>query len=291
MSRTVAARTITANGIAQHVAAAGDPSAPAVLLIHGLGWDGDLWAPQLEALATAGRLAIAPDLRGMGRTEKPDAPYTIDLYAEDMAALLEALGVARAAVVGFSLGGIIAMRLAQRWPDRVGAAIFACCGAVSSPETEAGVEAMLMRAEGLGPRGFAEEQGTAVWHPDWAAAHPQAVADFVDWRTGMDQAALHRAFRSPFGYDLRDALPGISVPSRVIAASDDAFLPVMAAEAIAASLPHADLVVIEGAGHMCSIEQPAAFDAALHGFLDRAWPALRPPLRPSLRPPRQEVVE
>lgn len=277
MSDAVTVRSIAANGIVQHVATAGHATAPAVLLIHGLGWDGDLWSARLPALAAAGRYAVAPDLRGMGRTEKPATCYTIDLYAADMEALLDALGVARAAVVGFSLGGMIAMRLAERRPDRVGAAVFACCGAASSPEAEASVEAMLARADAQGRYGFAAEQAAAVWHPDWAAAHPRAVADFVAWRAGMDQAALHRAFRSPFGYDLRGALPGIAVPARVIAAADDAFVPVATAEAIAAALPDADLVVIEGAGHMCSIEKPAAFDAALHGFLDRAWPAVRPP--------------
>ncbi|NBB82576.1 MAG: alpha/beta fold hydrolase [Alphaproteobacteria bacterium] len=269
----LARHRIRANGIVQQVLTAGDPDAPPVVLLHGLGWDaGRLWPPQLARLAAGGWYGVAPDLRGMGGTDKPDAPYSIDLYAADVAALMPALGLDRAAVVGFSLGGMIAMRLAEAHPDRVTAAVFACCGAASSPEGEAGVEAMLARAAELGPRRFAEEQADAIWHPGWAAGHPDAVADFVGWRAAMDQAALFRAFRSPFGVDLGPALPSIAVPARVIAADADAFLPVSTAAAIAEALPDADLQVIEGAGHMCSIEKPAAFDAALFDFLDRAWP-------------------
>lgn len=265
-------RTLTFNGIEHHVALSGSADHPPVLLIHGLGWDGGMWRGHLGRLAARGWHGLAPDLRGMGQTDKPDAPYSIDLYAEDMAALLGALGLERVAVVGFSLGGMIAMRLAERFPELVGGAVFACCGAASSPEGQAGTEAMLERALAIGPRGFAREQAEAVWHPAWAEAHPAAVAEFIAWRAAMDQPALHRAFRSSYGVDLRPALPSMDFPALVIAAKDDSFVSLDTAQSIAGALPQAVLAVIEQAGHMCSIEQPAAFDQALFGFLDWAWP-------------------
>lgn len=264
--------TIAANGINQHVLVAGPVAAPPILLIHGLGWDATLWRPQLESLAAAGWRVFAPDLRGMGASEKPAEPYDIDGYQADLHALLDALQVERAAVVGFSLGGMIAMALASAAPDRVGAAIFACCNAYVSPEASAGTEAMLARAATLGPVQFAEEQAGAIWRGAWAEAHPQAVRDFIAWRAGMDQDALTRAFRAAYGTDLRPALPAITVPTRVIVADEDNFLAVETGREIAEKLPRGDLVIIEQSGHMASIEQPAAFDAAMQTFLEAHWP-------------------
>lgn len=261
---------IRANGITQTVAIAGD--GPPLVLIHGLGWDHSLWGRELEAYADRYRV-IAPDLRGHGRTDKPDAPYSIAQYAGDVAGLLDALGVARAAILGFSLGGTILMRLAADRPDLVGVAVFACCGAASTPEGEAGTEAMLDRAAGLGARAFAEEQAAAVWSPGWARANPDRVAAFIDWRASMDQAALARAFRSGYGTDHWGHLPGIAVPSLVLAADQDSFCDVSTLQRIAATLPDAVFALITGSGHQISVEQPEQFDRALLPFLDRAWPA------------------
>lgn len=264
---------VTANCIEQHVLTAGPDAGPTVVLVHGLGWDSTLWHPQIESLATAGWRVIAPDLRGMGASEKPAQPYTIDSYRADLSALLDVLQIERTAVVGFSLGGMIAMALAGASPDRVGAAIFACCNAYVSPEASAGTEAMLARAATLGPVRFAEEQAGAIWRSAWAEAHPHAVRNFIAWRSGMDQDALTRAFRAAYDVDLRPALPAITVPTRVIVADEDNFLTVETGRALAEQLPRGDLVIIEQSGHMASIEQPAAFAAAMHAFLEAHWPS------------------
>ncbi|MBB5752709.1 alpha/beta fold hydrolase [Prosthecomicrobium pneumaticum] len=265
--------SIEANGIVQHVRIEGPAEAPPVLLIHGLGWDASLWRAQVPALVAAGFRVIAPDLRGMGATDKPDAPYSIDLYAADMAALLEALGIARVAAVGFSLGGMILAALALRAPQRIAAAVIACASVSSSAEGQAGTEAMLARAATLGPLRFAKEQADAIWHPAYAAAHPEAVEAFIGWRAAMDQAALGRAFRSAYGVDLRPGLAGLDLPALVVAADADPFLGVDTGRDIAARIPGARFALIEGAGHMAPIERPEAFNALILDFLT----AHRPP--------------
>lgn len=265
-------RFIAANGIVQHVRMTGRADAPAVMLIHGLGWDGTLWQRELTTLAAAGWRAVAPDLRGMGRSDKPDAPSSIPLYAADLVALADALAIARFAVVGFSLGGTIALAMAEAAPTRLTAAICACAAVVESAAGAAATEAMLARAATLGAQRFAEEQAQAIWSPSWAGDHREEVARFVAWRAAMDQAALARAFRSSRGFDLRPALARLSLPIRIIAADGDSFVGVEACRALAATLPDADFVAIADAGHMASLEQPAAFQAALLGFLERAWP-------------------
>lgn len=261
---------LAANGIEHHVATAGPVDGPPVLLVHGLGWDHTLWAGQIETLAALGWRVIAPDLRGMGATDKPDAPYSIDLYAEDMLALMDRLAIARFAVAGFSLGGIVAAAMLGKAPGRIAAAVIACCGVHATPAGEAATEAMLARAAKLGPLAFAREQAAMIWHPDWAKAHPGAVERFIAWRAAMDQAALVRAFRAGYGIDYRPALAGVDVPIRFIAADRDPFAAIATLADLRDRVAGSDLVVIGEAGHMAPIEQRAAFDAALSEFLERS---------------------
>lgn len=268
-------RIVEANGIRHTVSTAGAPTSPAVLLLHGLGWDRTLWTELAGLLAGAGYRVIAPDLRGMGTTDKPQTPYTIAGYAADQRALLDALGITCAAVVGFSLGGMVAAALALS-DRRVGALVLACCTVSSTPEGEAATEAMLARAQLQGPLAFAREQAERVWHPAWAARHPDRVADFIAWRAAMDQVALHRAFRSSYGTDLAPDLGRLSIPVRVVAADQDPFASLDDAVRLASMLPGADLVMIAPSGHMAAVEQPEAFGAAILSFLSRSLEGAEP---------------
>ncbi|WP_224362351.1 alpha/beta fold hydrolase [Hyalangium versicolor] len=109
-------RRVSANAISVNVATAGD--GPAVLLLHGWPHTWEVWRPVLPALATTHRV-IAPDLRGLGASDKPEEGYDLHTLADDVAALLDALGVERAAVVGIDLGAPIAFMTAARHRDRV----------------------------------------------------------------------------------------------------------------------------------------------------------------------------
>ncbi|MEM9902758.1 MAG: alpha/beta fold hydrolase [Pseudomonadota bacterium] len=266
---------IAANGIEMECAMAGPETGPKVLLIHGLGWDATrLWSGTLSAFAAAGFRAVAPNLRGVGGTEATEAPYSTGLYAQDLDALLDGLGIARCAVVGFSMGAsVVAAMLAGPRADRIGPVVLACGGLPGSAEGAAATEAMLARAQTLGPAAFAAEQAAEVFRPAWAAAHPEAVTDFRRWRAAMDQNALFRAFRSGYGVDLSRVVPAADRPTLVIAADEDAFCPLEDMRRMAEAIPGARFDVIEESGHMAPVEQPAAFEAALRQFLDAEWKA------------------
>lgn len=264
----VESNRVQANDVSMEYLHAGPADAPVVLLIHGLGWDAArLWAGALPALAAAGFRALAPNLRGVGGTEVTSTAYTTALYSADIEAFLAAMRVGRAHVVGFSMGASIAGALVAR-SARVATLTLACGGLHATEAGRDGVEAMLARAKTLGPAAFAAEQARAIFHPAWAATHPDAVADFRIWRAAMDQAVLFRAFRSGYGTDTRAAVRGAGLPTQVIAADADAFLPLEDMRALAASIPGARFDVIADCGHMATVERSEAFNAALMGFLD-----------------------
>ena len=255
---------------------AGNPGDPAVLLIHGLGWDAlRLWQDLMLRLSAEGWYVLAPDLLGVGGSSALSSPRHGDRVAGDLIEVLSRLGVRDCAVAGFSMGGTIAMEMAVRAPAVVRAVVLSCCSATRSPERDAATEAMLARAETLGPEAFAREQAEAIWHPDWARSHPESVADFVAWRAAMAQESLFNAFRSN---DVRAAAPDpgvVTIPALVVAADTDRFVPVEEARGLARALPSADFVLIEDCGHMAPIERPEAFGDALAAFLSEHWPPRR----------------
>lgn len=259
--------TLKVNNLTMTYLEAGAANAPPVLLIHGLGWDAArLWSGTARILTAAGLRVLAPNLRGVGGTDATDEAYSTRLYAEDLCGFLDALAIGRLPVVGFSMGAAIAASLATE-AGRATALSLACGGLHATDAGRAEVEAMLARAETLGAAAFAAEQAEAIFHPDWAAAHPAAVADFKAWRAAMDQSALLRAFRSGYGIDYREAVRAAALPVQVIAADSDPFCALGDLEALAGSIPGAAFKRIAQSGHMAMIEQPEAFSDALLGFL------------------------
>lgn len=258
--------TVDAAGLPVSMLEAGPPGGPVAVLIHGLGWDAEsLWSGTMTALAARGFRVLAPDLRGVGLTPATDAAYTIDLYSGDVAAALRTLAIGRAAFVGFSLGAPVAAAAASR--HGATALALACGGLSSSPEGEAATEAMLARVAALSSHAFAVEQAEAIFHPAWAAAHPEAVATFIARRAAMDQDALHRAFRSARGIDLRADVAGLGLPVQVIAAANDSFISVEALRGIADGIPGAQFGMVPDCGHMAPVERPEIFGPMLADFL------------------------
>ena len=259
---------IGATGMRHAVLVAGNPDGFPVLLIHGLGWDHTLWAALVGPLVEAGFRVIAPDLRGMGQSDKPDGAYSIDLYRRDASAILDALAIGEVMVVGFSLGGMIAAALASA-DVRVTRMVLACCTLHSDPEAERGTEAMLVWAQRDGALAFAQAQAETIWSPGWAAAHPDAVAAFIRKRSAMDQPALHRAFRASYGIDLRSDCSALRIPALVMAAIDDPFVPLAMARTVADAFPGTACEVFQS-GHMLPLEQPVAFETSIKVFLQKS---------------------
>lgn len=206
-------RKVATNGIQVHVAEHGE--GPPVVLLHGLGWDHELWVPFMEQFTARYRI-IAPDTRGHGRSDKPAGPYSIDAFAEDLQGLLNALALEKVALVGFSQGGMTAQLVALQQPKLVAALMLVCTACRSAPGVRDMLEERIRQARTAGPEAAARLAAKGIFSKGYAAAQFAAVERFVRWRAAMDQEALIAATRAAYGFDVSQRLHAIHAPSLIV---------------------------------------------------------------------------
>jgi 3-oxoadipate enol-lactonase len=235
---------------------------PALLFVHGHPFDRSMWRGQLARFTS--RRVVAPDLRGYGASTGTVTTWA-DL-ADDLVDLMDALRVPRAVVVGLSMGGQIALDLVGRRPDRVAGLLLADTSAAAEPDRPGRLAAAdRLEREGMDP--YAVENLYLMVRPGAAQRVAARVLDMMRTAGATGAAAAQRARADR--PDQLAALARIAVPTTVVVGADDRFTPVPDARAIAAGIPGAELVVIDGAAHLPNLEQPAAFDAALAALLTR----------------------
>jgi 3-oxoadipate enol-lactonase len=271
-SRTLPARLVRIGDIAMAVSDTGE--GPPIVFIHGLGWDRNLWSAQVDRLAGRYRV-VAGDTRGHGDSDKPGGPYSIDLFAADWAALLDAIGTGPACIVGFSQGGMAAQILAARRPDLVAALCLVSTSGRFPASGRENMEKRLAAQANEGPEQAARVAAESIFSPAWRAANPAELERFVAWRTGQDQRSLAAAMRATYDFDATPLHPSFAMPTLVLAGSADTLTPAAGMRDIAAAIPGAIYAEVPGSGHMIPVEQPAEFDAILDQFLARHYPAVR----------------
>jgi 3-oxoadipate enol-lactonase len=241
--------------------AAGTP----VLMINSLGADLSMWEPQLDALGGRHRV-IRYDARGHGRSAVPPGPYTVDDLGRDALALLDGLDVARAHVVGLSLGGMTAMWLAAHAPERVGRLVLCCTSAQLGPPGPWAERAALVRARGAAA---VAEAVVGRWlTPAFAAARPADVATLRAMVAATPAEGYAGACAAIERMDQRSALPGITAPTLVIAGADDPATPPAHAELIAAAVPGARLEIVPDAAHLATWQHPDLVNPLICEALD-----------------------
>ena len=244
----------------------GPLDAPVVLLGPSLGTTWEMWDDLAAALAPAYRV-VRYDTRGHGRSPSPRGPYTVDGLAADVLALVDSLGVDRFAFVGLSLGGAIAQTLAAAHGDRLSAAVLCCTVPVFGSPDAWHERAALVRSSGMGALA---EATRGRWFTDgFRATQPDRVERLIAMLTGTDPEGYAACCEALAGFDMTARLPGITVPVRVVAGAGDGVAPPHSCETMAASIPGADLVVLDDASHLASAEQPSAFHSAVLEHLER----------------------
>jgi pimeloyl-ACP methyl ester carboxylesterase len=245
-----------------------------VLLVHGFPLDHSMWSAQIDALADDCRV-IAPDLRGFGESTlgnaDPRRGISMEQYADDLAELLDALTVGEPIVlVGFSMGGYIAWQFMRKYARRVRALIQCDTkAAADSDEARAGRLKMAENVAEWGAARVAEMMGPRLFAPRTFETNPDVVAVVRRVVEHTSPAAIAAAqLGMATRPDMTSFLPKIKVPTLVVAGAADAISPPQEMRAIAAAIPNAQFIEIPDAGHMTTMENPEAVDAALRAFVE-----------------------
>ncbi len=259
-------RRIAVNGVNLAVDVRGQ--GPAILFVHGYPLDHTIWEHQLAHLD--GWMRIAPDLRGMGQSDAPDLGYSMATYAEDLLALLTALGVERTVLCGLSMGGYVALEMVRRAPKRIRSLILMDTRAdADSADGRRARDAAAAQAR----EGGAEAIAAAMLPRMLARTAPEEAPALVERVRRMMEAtpvagilgAITAMRDRPDSTGVLATLPGDA--SLVLVGEDDQLTPPPLARALADALPGGRLAIIAGAGHLPPLERPEATTLLLAEFL------------------------
>ncbi len=258
---------VRCNGVELRVEEIGSGSP--LLLIMGLGASLETWIAQRDAFAAHHRV-IMFDNRGAGESECPPPPWSVPEMAADAVAVLDALGVERAHVLGVSMGGMIAQEMAIRWPDRIDRMVVAVSFARPDP----------LRRAFLLFRRWARLQGVdlvqeGVANLPWLVS-PRVLNDpdrleeilgVVGTMPLMEPEAYSHQIDAILEHDTLSRLHHVRAPTLVLAAAEDVLTPIYLSREIAAAIDGARLVVLPRGNHAVQIEDPTLFNDAVLQFL------------------------
>lgn len=238
---------------------------PAVVLIHGFPMTRAIWDAHVERLAKRSRV-LRPDLRGAGTSSVPEGPYLMERLAADVAAILDSLGIERAALVGHSMGGYVALAFARMYTERVTRlALVSSRLRADTPQEAAARHALADRVE----RDASVEPVIEAYLPRLLA--PETIAQRADI---VARATAIARLNTPLGLaatlrglavrvSSEDIAEDLDIPVLVVAGGADRVVPLDEARSAAAKFRRAELVVCPRSGHLAMLEEPPRVADAL----------------------------
>lgn len=229
----------------------GKSAGPTVVLLHGgLGHSGN-WGFQVRALQDAGYDVLLIDSRGHGRSTRDERPYSYAQMADDLLAVLDARGIGKAALVGWSDGAVTGLLTAIRAPERVAGLLYFACNVDSSGTKEFSMEpdSPLARCFSRHTKDYRELSAT-----------PDAFEEFCEAVGTMQRTQPNLT---------AEQLRSVAVPVTVVQAEHDEFIRPEHAEYLSATIPEAQLVRLPGVSHFAPLQHPELFNEAVLGFLKR----------------------
>jgi pimeloyl-ACP methyl ester carboxylesterase len=253
------------NGTELHYRDSG-ASKDVVLLLHAFPLHSGMWSRQIAALEKRHRV-VAPDYRGLGKSNVPPEASTMELLAQDVRALLQHLRIERAGVAGLSMGGYLAFELYRQAPGLFrGLALCDTRAGADSEEGKATREKFAKTAIEKGTTWVADEMVPKLLRPQPDPEVVKEVRTLISQGTPAGVAAAQRGMaRRP---DSAPTLATIACPTLVIVGEQDGLTPPAESEKMAAAVKGAKLVKVPKAGHLANIENPEPFNAALTAFMD-----------------------
>jgi pimeloyl-ACP methyl ester carboxylesterase len=250
----------------------GDPADPSLVCAHGTLMDRTMFRPQWEALSDDYHV-LAYDLRA--RTDRYADEYGLYDLADDLAALLDARGIERCTLAGMSMGGFMALRFADRYPERLDGIVLV--DSIAGPHDEADIEQYSGMIDTVREAGdVPENMALTVKHLLFGATSNAERAGLVDhwvqrWLTYPGEAVYQEVSSWLERPDFTGELAGIDTPVLAIHGEEDASLDIEEAEETVEHLPNGRLVPIPEAGHSSNLENPGAANAAIREFLEEVY--------------------
>ncbi|HEV8430831.1 MAG TPA: alpha/beta fold hydrolase [Pyrinomonadaceae bacterium] len=239
-----------------------------VVLIHGYPFNRSLWNEQIAALSSSCRV-IAPDLRGFGESDSSDGVATMSRMAEDIALLLDHLGVARVTLGSLSMGGYVTFAFYKQFASRVRALILADTRAQA--DTEEAKQTRAQQAEKAlaeGMAGIADMMLPKLLTPETVTKRPEIVKRVRDMMLKTKPEGAAGALRGMAQREDQTSLMSkITVPTMILVGAEDAITPVADSEKMHEGIAGSRLVVLENAGHVSNLERTEQFNEALLDFL------------------------
>jgi pimeloyl-ACP methyl ester carboxylesterase len=239
-----------------------------LILLHAFPLTQRMWDEQVMEFAARQRV-VTFDWRGFGLSTLGDGSSTMEVFADDLAGLMDALAIEQATVCGLSMGGYAAFAFYRKYAERVAALILADTRAgTDTEEGKRGRYEMAELARRSGPSALVEKMLPKLLGPTTQQTKPQIVERVQAMIDGNNAEGIARAlFGMAERADSTELLPRISCPALVIVGSEDGITPLSEAEKMSQAIPNARLVKIESSGHLSNLEQPDEFNRAVAGFL------------------------
>jgi 3-oxoadipate enol-lactonase len=236
-----------------------------LLLIHGLGMSLRDWDQCTPELAKHHRV-LRVDVRGFGQSEKPPGPYSPQLFASDIAGIMRTCQSARAHVVGISMGGVIAQRLALDFPDLVHSLTLISTSSEVNTQAQTAWENL---ATGVEQHGFTAAEGMAdrLHAASFTQAYPERVQQRQRLTAANDPHAFAAAARAVSAFNWTADLTRVQVPTLILQGLEDVLTPPGGSVKMSRALPHARLLMIPDCGHFVPDEKPEIFTTSLLAFL------------------------
>lgn len=258
-------RWVRANGIDTYCVIEGD--GPWLVLSHSLACDHTMWTGQVGRLARSFKV-LNYDTRGHGRTTATPGPYSLDLLADDLKALIDALDIEKVRFVGLSMGGMIGQVFALKYPSRLHSLVLCDTTSFYPPSVRPVWMARIEEAREQGMPALAASTLERWFTPEFRTGRPDVMQRFgaciaatpLDGYTACSEALLD--------INVTGRLGDIEVPALVMVGARDIGTPLAMAQTIHANLQGSQLVVIDDAAHFPNVERTDAFNRALLAFLE-----------------------
>jgi pimeloyl-ACP methyl ester carboxylesterase len=242
-----------------------------LIMIMGLGGNIDWWAPRMiQRLSKKFKLVVF-DNRGAGRTDLSDRRYTIKLFADDTSSLMDALGISRAHVLGFSMGGMITQELVLNCPKKVEKLVLCsthCGGRESVPPSKDVTGMLIADRSALSPEEIARMTIPLLLTEDFTKKNPDSVELMIQQilKAPISNEAFMRQLNAILEFDVYDRLPEVRAPTLILHGKQDILVPPENGSILAKAIPNAKLVYFRNSAHGL-IEEMEIMMHVILGFL------------------------